>query len=677
MKKLEFRCAARYAVFAASAALLAACGKSSTDATRSPANITIVTGSGQSGFTGLTLSQPLVVQVTAADGTPVAGQIVDFTVASGQATLNPTSATTDANGKAQTQVTLGSSAGPVEVAATVRATSLSAKFTATAQTITSNVTCSSSNTLTLAVGETRTSLAGNGVCLTSTAASEYMVNGFFASSVPSAQTQVGVTGFGITTPAGSPAGSVPALGASGGGVLRLTAKGGGVLATLDPQRQLDLRLRQLERTVLAPRMVGARAAIRRRGALLAAAPPNVGDILQLNVDLNCNSSPPRYRSGRVAAITNTAIIVADTGNPAGGFTDADYQSVGVTFDTLVDPLDQAAFGAPTDIDGNGRIILFYTRAVNEMTPALSPGGIVEGFFHPRDLFPRTALDPSNACTGSNFAEMFYLIVPDTGGAVNGNKRTKAFVQQLTIAVTAHEYQHLINAARRIYFNNADAFEEVWLNEGLSHMAEELLYYHAAGLAPRQNIDGTSIRTTQQRRDAFNQYQSGNFGRYESFLDAPMTSSPYADNDSLATRGATWGFLRYAADHQGTSDGTVWQQLVNSTTTGLQNLTNVFGANILNQIRDWSISVYTDDQAATTAAYQQPSWNLRSIYLSAFQAPAPFPLVVFPLANGAQTTQTLSGGGSLYTRLGVPANVTAAVGWSVSSPSVQISIVRTR
>jgi hypothetical protein len=673
MKKLEFRCAARYAVFAASAALLGACGKSSTDATRSPANITIVTGSGQSGFTGLTLSQPLVVQVTAADGTPVAGQIVDFTVASGQATLNPTSATTDANGKAQTQVTLGSSAGPVEVAATVRATSLSAKFTATAQTITSNVTCSSSNTLTLAVGETRTSLAGNGVCLTSTVASEYMVNGFFASSVPSAQTQVGVTGFGITTPQGSSA----SQSANSAGMFSAAATGGRLSPNLDPAGPLHLQLRNLERTVLAPRMAGARTAMRRRGALRATAPPNVGDILQLNVDLTCNSSPPRYRFGRVVAVTSSAIVVADTGNPAGGFTDADYQSVGVTFDTLVDPLDQAAFGAPTDIDGNGRIILFYTRAVNEMTPAVSPGGIVEGFFHPRDLFPRTALDPNNACTGSNFAEMFYLIVPDTGGAVNGNKRTKAFVQQLTIAVTAHEYQHLINAARRIYVNNADAFEEVWLNEGLSHMAEELLYYHAAGLTPQQNIDGTSIRTTQKRIDAFNQYQSGNFGRYESFLQSPMSSSLYADNDSLATRGATWGFLRYAADHQGTSDGTVWQQLVNSTTTGLQNLTNVFGANILDRIRDWSISVYTDDQAATTAAYQQPSWNLRSIYLSAFKSPIPFPLVVFPLANGAQTTQTLSGGGSLYTRLGVPANVTAVVGWSVSSPSVQISIVRTR
>ena len=177
-------------------------------------------------------------------------------------------------------------------------------------------------------------------------------------------------------------------------------------------------------------------------------------------------------------------------------------------------------------------------------------------------------------------------------------------QQLSasLGTLVHEYQHLINAARRIYINNANDFEEVWLNEGLSHTAEELLYYRASGLTPRQNIDATSIRSSQQRVDAANAYQIDNLDRYAIFLGNPAANSPYADNDSLATRGATWGFLRYAADHQGTSDGTVWRQLVNSTTSGLANLTNVFGGTILNEFRDWSISVYTDDLTATTTTY---------------------------------------------------------------------------
>ena len=95
------------------------------------------------------------------------------------------------------------------------------------------------------------------------------------------------------------------------------------------------------------------------------------------------------RTGRIAAVSSKAIVVADTTNPASGYTDADYQSIASTFDTLVDPTDTKAFGTPTDIDGNGHVVLFFTRAVNELTPARSTS-YVAGFFYARDLFPATS-----------------------------------------------------------------------------------------------------------------------------------------------------------------------------------------------------------------------------------------------------------------------------------------------
>ena len=58
----------------------------------------------------------------------------------------------------------------------------------------------------------------------------------------------------------------------------------------------------------------------------------------------------------------------------------------------------------------------------------------------------------------------------------------------TTAVIAHEFQHLINAGRRMYVNNALDFEDTWLDEGLAHVAEELLFYREAGLRPKGNID---------------------------------------------------------------------------------------------------------------------------------------------------------------------------------------------
>ena len=44
-------------------------------------------------------------------------------------------------------------------------------------------------------------------------------------------------------------------------------------------------------------------------------------------------------------------------------------------------------GVPADIDGGGRVIAFFTRAVNELTQAGS-SGVISGFFYGRDLFPK-------------------------------------------------------------------------------------------------------------------------------------------------------------------------------------------------------------------------------------------------------------------------------------------------
>jgi hypothetical protein len=440
---------------------------------------------------------------------------------------------------------------------------------------------------------------------------------------------------------------------------------------MTPRQSLELAFRTYEKNVLQPRMAAARAAYRNR-ASYAAVPTTVGAAVTLNgSETGCSN--PDNRSGHVVAISNRAIVVADDANPSGGFTNAEFASIATTFDTLVDPLDRNAFGDPTDIDGNSRVILFYTRTVNELTPSGSEG-VVEGFFNPRDLFPTQATATLQACSGSNFAEMFYLLVPDPTGTINGNVRTKSAVTQSSIAVVAHEYQHLINAARRLYVNDAEDFEEVWMNEGLSHIAEELLFYRTSGLSSRSNLDATAIRASQQRVDAFNQHQTGNFGRYIEFLKKPELSSPYADNDSLSNRGAVWSFLRYAADRKATSDGAIWKDLVNSPSIGMTNLNQVFGSDVMSWFRDWSISVYTDDKVATASQYQQPSWNFRSI-LPALGITT-YPLKVRPLTAGTAMTQTLNGGGSMYATFGVAAGTTAGVSWTGSSTTV-FSVVRVK
>ena len=455
----------------------------------------------------------------------------------------------------------------------------------------------------------------------------------------------------------------------------------------------ELRLRESERRVLTPLIPAARSWYRNRYSAqtgtglrpsfsTVASAPSVGDLVTLNTKTGATLSDacqvPDDRTGRVVAISNHAIVIADTANPTGGYTDAEYLTVGQQFDDVY-AMDVAAFGDPTDIDSNGKIVMFFTRAVNEMTPKGS-GSVVGGFFYGRDLFPTTdspTLGPGSGCATSNVSEMFYLAVPDPNALVNGNTTfTKAFISHLTLSTTAHEFQHLINASRRLYVNTtATDFEVVWLNEGLSHIAEELLFYRqSSGLTPRSDVDSLDFKGNQTNVDSYNYNQQSNFGRYREYLLKPSTASPYAPDDSLWTRGATWAFLRYAADHRGTGDGDTWFRLVNSTKTGLPNLQDVFGTGLMSIFRDWSVATIADDLPGVANEWQQPSWNFRSVftYIPSIKS---YPLATVTVGDNSPLSVSLKGGSSAYVRFTIPAGQVGSVQWSTQSNGVAMSLVR--
>jgi hypothetical protein len=451
---------------------------------------------------------------------------------------------------------------------------------------------------------------------------------------------------------------------------------------LSPVRAAELARRTMEQRELTPLVGTARDWMASRVAPLSTAPSRtayavtaaeakVGDVLRLNVNANVACSNADTKSGRVAAVGTKSIIVSDTDNPTGGYTDSEYAAIAATFDTLVFPMDTTAFGAPSNISSYGKIILLYTRAVNALTPP-SAGYTIGGFFFARDLYPKTARNGLAACAGSNEAEMFYLLAPDPNGTVNSNKRTKDEVTLLNLTTIAHELQHLINSSRRLYVNTgARPNEETWLDEGLSHLAEELLYFRIANVTSRQNLGLTDVAGNATRSDQFRNYASQNFSRFYSYLIAPEVNSPYAPNDSLATRGAIWNFLRYAAGRQG-ADGEApfLRSLVNSNTTGVANLQNVLsGGQFADYLRDWSVSLIADDfSPATTAALSQsyimPSWNFRSIYpglrFSGGTALGVYPIATRSLLSGSPQRVLLAGGTSSFVRFGIPAGRSAVI-----------------
>ncbi|HZG42242.1 MAG TPA: hypothetical protein VEY93_04710, partial [Longimicrobium sp.] len=402
--------------------------------------------------------------------------------------------------------------------------------------------------------------------------------------------------------------------------------------------------------------------------------PAVGDQVTVNTSLEpCKN--PKNVTARVAAISERSIVLADVANPANGLTDADYRSFALGFDTLVYPAVTNAFGTPEDLDGNGKAVILYTKAVNELTERGSTS-YVGGYFHPRDLFPTRDRDGLAACATTNYAEMFYMLVPDPAGSL-GTVFSRELILQTSLGTIGHEFQHLINASRRLYVVETTSWNEAtWLNEGLSHIAEEVLFHRASGMTPRRNLSLAEVQASPRSLNAFRSYMDQNIRRYARYLQEPSTESPYdsteAGANDLPTRGASWAFLRYAADRRAGDDVVLWRDLVDTDVIGFANLQQALGRDPREWIRDWATSAYTDDVVATEARFQQPSWRYRTFFNT-------FPLVTQPLTDG-YSTQLASGGAAFLRFTVAPATVGTVRALSGTNPlpsRVYVTVVRTR
>lgn len=399
----------------------------------------------------------------------------------------------------------------------------------------------------------------------------------------------------------------------------------------------------------------------------------VGQLVEINANaLGQACTAEDRRTGRVEAITQNAIIVGDVENPNGGFTQADYEDFGRQFDQLIHPTVTRTFAQPTDIDDNDKVVVFFTRAVNELTGP-DDEGFVGGFFWARDLFP--VVD----CAMSNEGEIFFILAPDPNAEASPIPHTRERVFRQAVATIGHEYQHLINAGRRIYINDAQQFEETWLDEGLSHIAEEVIFYEAAGLAPESNLGLERIRSSQRILDAINRYGVQNLARYMLYLEDVTQESP-TNEDRLETRGAIWNFLRYAADLSDDSDPEFFGRLADTPLAGFANLAAVLEEDVLNRMQTWGVSIYADDLLENAdSVYVQPSWNFRSV-LPVLSRSGVFPLQVETLAPGSTERLDLLSTTSGYVLVGGAAGertrIVITSGEAAPPDKLRVTVIRT-
>jgi hypothetical protein len=444
------------------------------------------------------------------------------------------------------------------------------------------------------------------------------------------------------------------------------------------REEAHLRLMARQRSELGARFGGAQwrsavAGAPRINAALAQNIPQVGEVIPIRVSNPASQNlcvNPLIRQGRVLAVTQRAIVITDVQDRS--LSPAQIAEVASEFDSAIQPVLVRSFGEPTDLDGNGRVVIFFTSVVNQIEAL--------GFFFAGDLFPRGfgsrlpgGNNPSLHCPASNEGEIFYVATPD-------DDISPQDLVDYALSTIAHEYQHLINASRRLYVNNATDFEEIWLDEGLSHVAEELMFYQTTPYSPRQNLDERQVLSSRAVADAFFRYGYFNAVRYLFYLENPDEESLMAVEDKLETRGATWSFLRYAADQAAADDEVFFRSLVNSRISGLGNLGAVLGTDPIDLMQTWTASVYADDLVAgIPEEFRQPSWNFRRIFPNVFRVA--FPLEVHALGATGSIDINLRGGGAAFIEVtpapGRAALVTTTVGGLAPPQNLRVTALRIR
>ncbi len=262
-----------------------------------------------------------------------------------------------------------------------------------------------------------------------------------------------------------------------------------------------------------------------------------GDMRTFYVDVTGLDLDPKWQNGVIQSGGRSALERPARRISQGSYVDLylDAEAQGFSDDALnalvrvanetIVPRDMQVIGAPTDVDGNGKVIVFLTPVLN--------GTQASGFTIMTDLFPNMADSdaPEESLNPfSNEGEVFYAFVPEDAGQ-NG----------ILLATMAHELAHLIYFGNRIVEPSARrelaSTPVTWFTEALAYLAEDLSGYGSEPSGPKQlalfaltafpNLSLTG-------KDVFVSYDLGDEG----------------GGDSPYRRGLGYLFLRYLFDRAG-------------------------------------------------------------------------------------------------------------------------------
>ena len=398
-------------------------------------------------------------------------------------------------------------------------------------------------------------------------------------------------------------------------------------ALLTGHRRAEQNLRTAEQRQLgaARTMLGQRRDLRRTPAFSIPPDIEVGDLVPVRVaDLRSTNLCSDYAEivAVAKAVGTRGVWLADNTNPAGGYTDADYQVMSTQLDNTIYPVDVDYFGAPTDVDANGRLVVVVTNEVNQFASQAGSGTL--GFVFTGDLFSRSQ------CPSSNEGEVFYGIAPDPLGehAFGPFSREEALAFQPSLI--AHEFTHTIQVGRRILAGAPPPAR--WFAEGQATLAEEIVGHAVEGRGAGNNYGfDVAFNGDNSPTDWYSEFfndlvfyfgfesrDSKVAGAPEqcSWLDTPPTNDgPCHDGRAVYL---SWSLLRWLTDQYGPSFAGgpqgLHRALINNPAVGYSNIAAVVGVPMKTLLAQWAATLYTDDRVTgLEPKLTLSSWNLFNIY----------------------------------------------------------------
>jgi hypothetical protein len=488
----------------------------------------------------------------------------------------------------------------------------------------------------LAVGEQLIVRDPSKFCLQideSATSTSYVIGAQSVSELASSVTPVTVSG------TAAQSGGVLALRSTGTPLVSRLASSGAELASVlvspDDQRwrlhrSAEAKLRARERSIMAgmlPRYA-SQSAFPRISAKQVTSSVQVGDTIPIkfpDISKNfCNVSIPIKTV--VRAVGTKGIWLEDVENPEDGYTSADFQQLSDVFDQDIYASDVAYFGAPTDFDNNGRVVIVTTKEVNKSKNVL--GFVVS-----------TDLASVSDCVASNEGEFYYGRAPDPDGLYQSPSPYELSTARNDAQILiAHEFTHVIQFGRRGTFPGAQVFQSVWEMEGQATLAQEVVGNDLNGRTTGQNY-GASVVFPEPGSQEIAWYLPGftDLVVYYGFKSPTERVSAAPEQCSwldLASNGNTgpclsgrevygvpWLFLRWLSDQFGPSvsggEAGVQKALIDNTRSGYENVANVTGVPIDTLLAQWAAALYVDDYWAPlpnpNPRLGYKSWNLHDIY----------------------------------------------------------------